>query len=262
MNLYFEALVFLLSKTTTLRTQPERTNSLASDTGVGCFLFGCWCCGSTLKASRFQSRAFFYLNGTLWDWECFNLSLFMMEQSSTQSPFIRTVLKILRFIGIYLISAVIIYFLGRQNLLTNLDLNPIVLLLGYFIALPLVWALAKNFFAGFARYALLIGLLLIVNRVIPESNSPNTSNDSDQGQLNYIGTYAADENGVQVKVVTGPNKWYGEVIEGTTGRLISSEGGEVNNKLLYDEYGNEIGEFQGSSLNVTIQGQRVRLKKE
>lgn len=185
-----------------------------------------------------------------------------MEQSSPQSPFVRTVLKILRFIGIYLFSAFIIYFLGRQNLLANLDLNPIVLLLGYFIALPLVWALAKNFFAGFVRYALLIGLLLIVNRVMPESNSQNTSNDSDQSQLNYIGTYAADENGVQIKVVTGPNKWYGEVIEGTTGRLISSEGGEVNNKLLYDEYGNEIGEFQGSSLNVTIQGQRIRLKKE
>lgn len=83
-----------------------------------------------------------------------------------------------------------------------------------------------------------------------------------QNSLNYIGTYSTDENGVQVKIVVNPNKWYGEVIEGTTGRLISNEGGDVSNNSLYDQYGNEIGEIQGGEIKMNIQGQRVRLKKD
>lgn len=190
------------------------------------------------------------------------ISLFMVEQSSTRSPFIRTCLKISRFIGIYLLSGFIVYFLGRQNLLANIDLNPVLLLIGFFIALPLVWALSKNFLAGFMRYALLLGLIILISKVLPENNPTSSSESSTQDPINYIGTYSTDENGVQIKLIAGPNKWYSEIIEGITGQLISSAGGEISNNLLYDEYGNEIGEFGRRDLKITIQGQLVRLKKE
>lgn len=106
-------------------------------------------------------------------------------------------------------------------------------------------------------------VLVVAQKGLQKNDNSNAfSVTSSQNSLNYIGTYSTDENGVQVKIVVSPNKWYGEVIEGTTGGLISNEGGDVSNNSLYDQYGNEIGEIQGEEIKMAIQGQRVRLKKD
>lgn len=100
-------------------------------------------------------------------------------------------------------------------------------------------------------------------RLPKKTESPNAlSSSSAQGASNYVGSYSADENGIQVKIMVGPNKWYGEVIEGTTGGLISNEGGDVSDNALYDQYGTEIGEIRGNSVIMSIQGQRVRLVRD
>ena len=100
-------------------------------------------------------------------------------------------------------------------------------------------------------------------RIPKKSESPNAlSSSAAQDASNYVGSYSADENGIQVKIMVGPNKWYGEVIEGTTGGLISNEGGDVSDNVLYDQYGTEIGEIRGNSVIMSIQGQRVRLEKD
>jgi hypothetical protein len=100
-------------------------------------------------------------------------------------------------------------------------------------------------------------------RIPKKSESPNAlSSSAAQGASNYVGSYSADENGIQVKIMVGPNKWYGEVIEGRTGGLISNEGGDVSDNALYDQYGTEIGEIRGNSVIMSIQGQRVRLVRD
>lgn len=185
----------------------------------------------------------------------------VMDQPKVQSRFVRISLKIARFIGIYVLAVAIVLFLSKKELFANIKINPVIILLYFFVALPLVWALSKNFLAGLVRYALLIGLGLLINQLSPTDNA-NASNDSSADSFNYVGNYAADENGVQVKMIVSTNKWYGEAIEGTTGGLISSESGDVIDKALYDQYGTEIGQIRNGEIRVTIQGQYIRLKKD
>lgn len=182
-----------------------------------------------------------------------------MSQSQNQSPTVSTFRKILRFIGIYLSGVAIIYFLGKQGFFINIKINPVLLLLCFFIVLPLVWALSKNFFAGFIKYALLLGAIILISRVSSKTDNSNASNNSSQDSFNYIGKYSAEENGIQVKIVLGPEKWYGEVIEGTTGGLISSERGKVNDKSLYDEHRLFIDELLYNKRVIKIVGWRVQM---
>ena len=185
-----------------------------------------------------------------------------MEQSTAQSPLVRRFLKILRFTGIYLLGITIVYMLAKENLFSNADLNPVLIFLYLFIVVPLVWALSKNFFAGFGKYAVLIGIMMLISRVPSKYYTSGSSDESSQSALGYVGNYSADENGIQVKVMVAPTRWYSEVIDGSTGNLITSEGGEINDKSLYDQYGNELGKIEGNRLNISIQGQLVRLKKD
>ncbi|MBL7784001.1 MAG: hypothetical protein JNM22_22385 [Saprospiraceae bacterium] len=184
-----------------------------------------------------------------------------MEQSATRSRFVRVLLKIARFVGIYLLSFGIVYFLGRKGVFANGHFDPALFFLLIVLVLPLVWALSKNFFAGFIKYAVLIGVVLVIDNVWPEGGLSTVSGDSFQNSGDYTGRYSGNDNGIDVEIVVGQDRWYGEVIEGTTGSLISNEAGEVTNGSLYDQYGTEIGEINGSVLKVSIQGQRIRLKK-
>jgi hypothetical protein len=184
-----------------------------------------------------------------------------MEQSTTQSRFSRILVKIARFIGVYLLCFGIVYFLGRKGVFANGHFDPALFFLLVVLVFPLVWALSKNFFAGFIKYAVLIGVMIAIDNVWPEGGLSTVSADSSQSSGNYIGRYSGNDNGIDVEIVVGQDRWYGEVIEGTTGSLISNEAGEVKNGLLYDQYGNEIGEFSGNVLKMSIQGQRIRLKK-
>jgi len=188
-----------------------------------------------------------------------------MEQSNNQSSFVRIFLKVVRFIGIYLLSILSVYLLGKNGAFANdkPEMSPIIFFLCSMIIAPLVWALSKSFLKGFVRFALVIGVLIVIVRIPKKSESPNAlSSSAAQGASNYVGSYSADENGIQVKIMVGPNKWFGEVIEGTTGGLISNEGGDVSDNALYDQYGTEIGEIRGNSVIMSIQGQRVRLEKD
>ena len=186
-----------------------------------------------------------------------------MEQSNTQSTFVRILLKIARFIGIYILGIGILFVLGKVGAIDKFIKNPL-LFLALALLAPLVWAVSKKFLQGFIRYA----AVLFIAWVLPipayqdrKAYSPNTE-EEEASSISYAGSYSADENGVQVKVVVSPNKWYGEVIEGTTGGLISNEGGDVSNNSLYDEYGTAIGEINGNEITMSIKGQRVRLKKD
>ncbi|MFN8303227.1 MAG: hypothetical protein U0U46_12090 [Saprospiraceae bacterium] len=185
-----------------------------------------------------------------------------MEQSQPQSSSSR-LFKTFRFIGIYVLSVLIFYLLGGKGLgiITGANVNPLLLLICGLIVFPLTWALSKNFFIGFIKYAILLVLLVFVDKGLKNSHNSDLSSDSPNASSSYVGNYSADENGVQVKIVVSPNKWYGEVIEGTTGRLISNEGGDVSNNSLYDQYGNEIGEIGDNQIKMSIQGQRIRLTK-
>jgi hypothetical protein len=189
----------------------------------------------------------------------------MMEQSNNQSSFVRIFLKVIRFVGIYLLSILSVYLLGKNGAFANdkPEMSPIIFLLCLMIIAPLVWALSKSFLKGFVRFALVIGVLIVIVRIPNKTESPNAlSSSSAQGASSYVGSYSADENGIQVKIMVSPNKWYGEVIEGTTGGLISNEGGDVSDNSLYDQYGTEIGEIRNNSVIMSIQGQRVRLVKD
>ena len=154
-----------------------------------------------------------------------------------------------------------IYFLGRMNIFANSRFDSLWLFLFILLVLPLVWALSKNFFTGFVKYALSVCVVLVIGTVWPEIDSLSVSTDSSQNSGSYVGRYSGEDNGVLVEIVVGADRWYGEVIEGNTGSLISNEAGEVSNNSLYDQYGNEIGEISGSVLKMSIQGQRIRLKK-
>ena len=185
-----------------------------------------------------------------------------MEQSTAQSPLVRRFLKILRFIGIYLLGFIIVYLLSRENLFSSADLNPVLLLVYLFIVVPLVWAFSKSFFAGFVKYAVMIGIMMLVSRVPSKYYTSGSSDESAQSALGYVGNYSANENGIQVKIMVTPTRWYSEIIDGSTGNLITSEAGEINEKSLYDQYGIELGKIEGNRLNISIQGQLVRLKKD
>lgn len=184
-----------------------------------------------------------------------------MEQSATRSRFIRVLVKIARFIGIYLLSTCILYFLGQREAFSNMSFDPTLLFLFVFLVPPLVWALSKNFFTGFIKYAVFVGIVVVIGNAWPEGGISAVSGDSSQNSDDYTGRYSGNDNGIDVEIVVGQDRWYGEVIEGTTGSLISNEAGEVTNGSLYDQYGTEIGEINGSVLKVSIQGQRIRLKK-
>lgn len=106
-----------------------------------------------------------------------------------------------------------------------------------------------------------MGVVLVIDNVWPEAGNSSLSGNSSQTSGDYTGRYSGNDNGIDVEIVVGQDRWYGEVIEGTTGSLISNEAGEVTNGSLYDQYGTEIGEINGSVLKVSIQGQRIRLKK-
>ena len=184
-----------------------------------------------------------------------------MEPDNNQSPFVRILIKIARFIGIYLLSVSIIYFLGQKGLFLNLKFSPILFFLFAFVLLPLVWALSKNFFAGFLKYALLTGGILAIAHLWPKPDNSITSNDSSQDSFSYVGRYSVNENGILVEIVAGTDTWYGKTIEGTTGGLINRLSGSIRNNLLYDEFNNEVGEIRKDELIITLDGFRLRLKK-
>ena len=184
-----------------------------------------------------------------------------MEQSATRSPFVRVLVRVARVSGIYCLSLFILYFLAQKGFLPNGNLDPALLFIVITIIPPLLWALSKKFFAGFIKFAISVGIIIAIGNVWPEDGTSSLSGNSSQTSGDYTGRYSGNDNGINVEIVVGQDRWYGEVIEGTTGSLISNEAGEVTNGSLYDQYGTEIGEINGSVLKISIQGQRIRLKK-
>lgn len=183
----------------------------------------------------------------------------MEQPTQTTSPSIY--FRIFRFVGIYVLAVSLIVILAKKELFVNVKINPIFLFLYLAIFLPLVWSLSKNFLVGFVKYALLLGAILIIGRVLPEGRNSNTFGTTNDN-INYEGRYSGDENGIQIKLIVGNTKWYGEVIEGNTGGLISNQSGEVKNNKLFDQYDNEIGEIRNNKITISIQGQRVKLTKD
>lgn len=183
-----------------------------------------------------------------------------MENSNIKTPKYRTFLRVLRFIGTYALAISIILMLSKQELFVDFKINPFIIFFGIFVFLPLTWSLSKNFFWGFVRFALSLSVFLFVGQHF-------SKNENDGGSINsltenHVGRYSSNENGIMVEVVVGSDSWYGEVIEGNTGRLISNESGRVADAVLYDQYNNEIGTVSKARLSLSIQGQRVRLTKK
>jgi len=185
-----------------------------------------------------------------------------MEQSTNQSPYIRISLIIARFVGIYMLGIAIFLGLVRvQVISTSAFYSFQTVLVTLFFATPLIWSLSGDFKTGFSRYATVLGLIIIFSKSNASSSSKNSSGTSEE-TISYIGNYSGEDNGVGIKVMIGTDSWYGEVFEGTSGGLISTESGNFVDGKLYDSYENEIGSLQGSTLRITIQGQRVRLTKD
>lgn len=185
-----------------------------------------------------------------------------MEQTKSTSPTVRTLLRIGRFIGVYFLGITIFLMLFRFKIFrVSESTSQSSLFLISVFSTPLIWAFSSNFFKGLARFTVMMLVVMYINKE-PLLKSSQGSIEASKGPTSYVGTYSGEDNGVEVKILVSPDRWYGEVIEGVTQQVISSEGGPLENKSLYDDYGNEIGSIQGDILRATIQGQRIRLTKD